>query len=300
MVVSTDGLSNLQSPSVSGRRREVQISTLVMKLLDSTPAHRLTPVALTRTLHSHHPHLTRRVIRQAIQSLVEHGQLTYSERFGRTYIEFNYYRAVPITDRITLLPPHCTPPKRPGAVLVKLNSGISFGMGDHPTTRISLRGVEWAMTRLSTACKSRSLSVLDIGTGSGVLAIASTKLGAARAFGLDVDPLACHEARENVAINRLKSHISIHETTLDRFDAVRCELIVANLRPPTLKQIIPLLGRCSSSPACWLFSGFRDEEAPGIGAFISRMGCAVIWQRCEDGWAGMVVAPKDQTGIFLK
>ncbi len=270
----------------------MSIKTKVMQLLGSN-SHRMTPAGLTKSLRSHHPDLTRSIIRQAIKSLVERGDLTYSDRYGRTYVQVNYLRVRRITDRITLSPPNCTPDKRPGEILIKLNNGASFGMGDHPTTRIALRGVEIAMAKAMSVCESQRITSLDIGTGSGILAIASIKLGATKAFGLDLDPVACYEARKNVELNRLDSIVSIHETDLCRFNGDCYELLFANLRPPTLKQIIPTLHQYSSPSAFWVFSGFREEEVHGIKALLSEVGANMIWHCSEHGWSGMVVAWKD-------
>jgi ribosomal protein L11 methyltransferase len=158
-----------------------------------------------------------------------------------------------------------------------------------------LRGVEYAMTKIVSVCQSQQIRALDIGTGSGILAIASMKLGATKAFGLDLDPVACHEARKNVLLNRLNASVSIYETDLDRFRSECCELLVANLRPPTLKQIIPTLHHFSSPYAFWVFSGFREEEVPRLKDLLSRMPTNLIWQHSEDGWAGMVVALKNHS-----
>lgn len=265
---------------------------MVMELLDSK-SNRMTPAAMTKALRSHHPDLTGSMIRQAIRSLVEHGDLTYSDRFGRTYVELNYFRVRHITDRIILSPPDCSHDMRPDEVLIKIHNGASFGMGDHPTTRIALRGVEYAMTKALSLCESKRIRTLDIGTGSGVLAIASIKLGATKAFGLDLDPVACHEARKNVLLNGLKASVSIHETDLEAFRGEGCDMLVANLRSPTLKQIIPKLHQFSRPAAFWVLSGFREAEAMGLKDFLSRMPADLIWQDSEHGWSGMVVARED-------
>jgi ribosomal protein L11 methyltransferase len=179
---------------------------------------------------------------------------------------------------------------------VKIANGASFGRGDHPTTRIALRGVEYAITRLVSRCESRRITALDIGTGTGVLAIAAIKLGAAKAYALDLDPVACHEAKKNVAHNGLNTSVSIHETDLDRFRGERCQLLIANLRSPTLKQIIPTLHHFSSPSACWVFSGIRLEELPGLKDILCKLPANVIWQYSEHGWSAMVVAREECVG----
>ena len=169
-------------------------------------------------------------------------------------------------------------------------------MGDHPSTRIALHGVEYAMTRLMAECGSQRITALDIGTGSGVLAIAAIKLGAEKAFGLDLDPVACHEAKNNVVQNKLNAAVSIHKTDLEHFDGDRFELITANLRPPTLKQVLPILHQFSNPKAFWVFSGFRKEETNGLTDLLTRMPATMIWQNSDHGWSGMVVAWEDQIG----
>jgi ribosomal protein L11 methyltransferase len=287
-VDSFAGLSNLQIKSSGDRYREADLKSIVMQFLDAT-SHRVTPAGLTRALCIYHPNLTGSMIRQAIRSLIEQGVLTYSDRFGRTYIELNYLGVRRITDRITLAPPNCSPQIGPGKLLIKIANGASFGMGDHPTTRIALRGVEYAMTKLVLRCDPHRITALDIGTGTGILAIAAVKLGAAKAYGLDLDPVACHEAKKNVSHNGLNTSISIHEMDLDRFRCEGCELLFANLRSPTLKQIIPRLHQFSSNEACWVFSGIRQEEVPGLKEVLCRLPANVVWQYSEHGWSGMVV-----------
>jgi ribosomal protein L11 methyltransferase len=289
---SSAGVSDLSSKSSKDSYRDARLKTMVMELLESK-SHRMTPAGMTKALRSHQPDLTGSMIRQAIRSLVEQGDLTYSDRFGRTYVELNYFRVRRITDRITLSPPDCSLDLRPDEVLIKIHNGVSFGMGDHPTTRIALRGVEYAMTKVVSQCESKRIRTLDIGTGSGVLAIASIKLGANKAYGLDLDPVACHEARKNVLLNGLNASVSIHETDLDRFHGECCELLIANLRPPTLKQIIPTLHLLSRPAAFWVFSGFREAEALGLKDLLSSLPAKLIWQDSEHGWSGMVVAQED-------
>jgi ribosomal protein L11 methyltransferase len=291
-VKSSAGAANRSSKASWDRIREARLKAMIMKLLDSK-SHGMTPAGMTKALRTDHPDLTSSMIRQAIRSLIEHGDLTYSERFGRTHVELNYCRVRRITDRITLSPPDCSPDIRPGEVLIKIYNGASFGMGDHPTTRIALRGVEYAMTKVLSVCESKRIRALDIGTGSGVLAIASIKLGATQAFGLDLDPVACHEARKNVLLNGLNFSVSIHETDLDRFRWEVCELLIANLRSPTLKQIIPTLHHYSSPAAFWVFTGFREAEVQGLKELLSRMPTNIIWQDSEHDWSGMVVARED-------
>ena len=82
----------------------------------------------------------------------------------------------------------------PGDVVIRLRHGISFGSGDHPTTRLALRGIEQVFFETGQLINKSSDSALDIGTGSGVLAIACLLLGVKRAIGIDTDSCARKES----------------------------------------------------------------------------------------------------------
>ena len=100
----------------------------------------------------------------------------------------------------------------PGEVAIRLEPGMAFGTGLHPTTRLCLRALE---TRLPEAGE-----VLDVGTGSGVLAIAAAKLGASSVLALDADAVAVAIARENVAMNGVSGRVAVLHGTLPGGDAV--------------------------------------------------------------------------------
>ena len=103
------------------------------------------------------------------------------------------YHLLRVGRRIVIVPAWEAYAPAPGEVVIRLEPGMAFGTGLHPTTRLCLEALE---AHLAPGC-----TVLDVGTGSGVLAIAAAKLGARSVLALDADPVAVSVARENVALN---------------------------------------------------------------------------------------------------
>jgi ribosomal protein L11 methyltransferase len=147
---------------------------------------------------------------------------------------------------------------RPPAQVVIIQPSMGFGTGHHPTTRLCLAALQQFNLRGNT--------VLDVGTGSGVLAIAAQRLGAARVIAIDDDPDAVQSARENVQRNGVTVDVRIADlrtTVLARFD-----LVLANLTGGLLVQSAGRLQDLTAPRGPMILSGFtRDEEAAVVAAF---------------------------------
>jgi ribosomal protein L11 methyltransferase len=138
----------------------------------------------------------------------------------------------------------------------------------------------------------KEMTALDMGTGSDVLAIAAVGLGLGRAVGVDIDPLACREAKINVALNRMQDRIQIVCQPVSEDDPNSYQVVLANLRPPTLKSVLPPLVKISDPRAFWVVSGFRQEEEKRIKALLASWPVQFIWSDQSCGWAALVVAWK--------
>lgn len=196
----------------------------------------------------------RREVRAALSGLIAQGAIGYVEQFGRTCLIPGLHRPVPVGDHTVLLPPGVALPESlMDRSPVVLQFGASFGTGSHPTTRLCIQGLE-----AHAVCGGR---VLDIGTGSGVLVIAAIRQKMAEGLGVDTDPVAVHEAKENVALNGLSAVIGISETwNPDE----RWDLVVANLRTPTLKALAPVVQHILHPGGRVVLSGMREEEMDGV------------------------------------
>jgi ribosomal protein L11 methyltransferase len=160
-----------------------------------------------------------------------------------------------ISPRLWIVPSWHTAPD-PDAVNILLDPGIAFGTGSHATTRLCLRWLESEVRAGDT--------VLDYGCGSGVLAIAAMKLGAASADGVDIDEQALLAARHNAMHNR------VHATFHSAAEAIRrpARIVVANILAHPLVVLAPLLARLTASGGRLALAGLLTAQAREVrGAY---------------------------------
>ncbi len=165
---------------------------------------------------------------------------------------------------------------RPDEVRVSIDPGRAFGSGMHPTTRLVLAEVE----RLVRP----GASVLDVGCGSGVLAVSAARLGAARVVGVDIDP----EARRATAENAERNHVAV--TVGDQVDPEEhFDLVLANLLAPTLRELSHVLRRAVAPHGALVLSGLLHGQWPTVrGKDYEDWGVDVL-DRLE-GWDAVTLA----------
>lgn len=139
-----------------------------------------------------------------------------------------HFKPIHATSRIVIRPPWEEYQGKKGEMIITIDPGMAFGTGTHPTTQMCLQALEELIPVFA-----HPPSVLDFGTGSGILAIAAEKLGADRILALDVDPVAIQCARKNAALNRLKDRIDFRISPA-RSLRQRFGVVVANLLPQEL------------------------------------------------------------------
>jgi ribosomal protein L11 methyltransferase len=259
-------------------------------------AHSATKVAAADLLR--HCVRERKVNRVAVQAALKHlaseGQIQYTNLFGTTQVDLAWSRPRWVSPRILLCPQEVAPgPPRPAdSVVARIAGGAAFGAGDHPTTRLALHVLDtmFAEKRIPAGAK-----VLDIGTGTGVLAIGAVLLGAGAALALDIDPCALWEARGNVALNDLVSRIRVCadpvEDLVETFD-----LVLANLRLPTLLRLTPTVSRLLSNEGAVVISGIRPEESGELLKRWSALGLKACWIKESQGWTGIGFCRISKTG----
>ncbi|MDP1996220.1 MAG: 50S ribosomal protein L11 methyltransferase [Gallionella sp.] len=179
---------------------------------------------------------------------------------------------IPISSRLWIVPTWHTP-SDPDAINIVLDPGLAFGTGSHPTTRLCLR---W----LDNNIKGGE-SVLDYGCGSGILAIAALKLGAARAVGIDVDSQAVTASRDNAVANQVGNvqFCLPDEASQDAYD-----LVVANILTNPLRLLAPLLANATRQGGQIVLSGILEEQAQEI-MNIYRQWFDLNAPVFEDGWS---------------
>jgi ribosomal protein L11 methyltransferase len=170
----------------------------------------------------------------------------------------------------------------PDDVVLALDPGMAFGTGLHPTTRLCLVALE----RLADAERLAGARVLDVGCGSGILAIAALRLGGAEALGVDTDPIAIEatltNARRNRLVRRIKARVGSLPTDEPPFDVVAANLIAGVLVPlaPLLRTELAPGGRLVASGI------FVDREAEVLTAF-EASGLTVTERTGEGDWVAL-------------
>lgn len=157
------------------------------------------------------------------------------------------------------------PADAPRAV-VRLDPGMAFGTGRHESTRLCLQALAEA--------EMVGKTVFDLGCGSGILAIAAAKLGAARCLAVDIDPKTIPVAEANARLNGVSDRVETRQGSAAEIDE-RFDLLLMNILAPTIIQEMPRLDRLLKRGGQAVFSGFTAEEAPGLSAALQEGGWAV-------------------------
>ena len=185
-----------------------------------------------------------------------------------------------IEDDLWIVPTWCAPPK-PDAVNVMLDPGVAFGTGSHPTTRLCLA---WLRARVQPGC-----SVLDYGCGSGILAIAAARLGAARATGVDIDPQALRAGADNA----MQNGVDVTFTHADALPHGRFDIVVANILANPLRMLAPALAARTERGGAIALAGILAAQADDVRAAYARWFDLRVW-RAEDGWV-LLAGQRDAT-----
>jgi len=158
---------------------------------------------------------------------------------------------IPISPRLWIVPTWHEAPDA-AAINLKLDPGLAFGTGSHPTTRLCLR---WLDAHLAGG-----EMLLDYGCGSGILAIAAARLGAARVDGVDIDPQAVAAAVDNAALNGVEARFCLPGELPER----QYDVVVANILTNPLKAMAPLLAGRVRRDGRLLLSGILAEQAQDV------------------------------------
>lgn len=171
---------------------------------------------------------------------------------------------------------------QPGDVVIDLDPGMAFGTGQHPTTRTCLELLEEHVRPGDV--------VLDVGTGSGILAVAAVKLGAARCLALDVDPQAVRVARDNAARNGVAERVQVAEGTLTADDALRhaFDLAVANITAAAVAALAPALAAALRPGGTLIGSGIVADRLDEVRAALAAAELSITEVRAVADWRTLV------------
>lgn len=230
-----------------------------------------------------------------LKHLVNNRDVTYQEIYGTTCVIQNFQKPVHITDHFALIPPDIPGFSGPAdGHAVRLDPGISFGSGHHPTTRLCLTAMEHLFYRIRPEQPVLQAPGADIGTGSGVLAIAACLAGVSTCLAYDIDPNAVSEARRNVDLNALSNRISVLDHPLAAAGPM-LGIISANLRTPTLETLAPIFRQRLISGGFLICSGIRPWEAGDLKTCLRRYRLEQVWEKTEKNWVGMILTDHGKT-----
>ncbi len=171
------------------------------------------------------------------------------------------------------------------ADVVIIHPSMGFGTGHHASTRLCLR--------LMQACTCAGAAVLDIGTGSGVLAIAASRLGAPDVLAVDYDVDALQSAEENIALNRVETTVRAKQFDLATDDATalaatrRFEIVLANLTGTVLEQHAATIAGLVAPGGRLIVSGCMQIEVEDVRTALERAGLTLVERADEDEWAAL-------------
>lgn len=180
------------------------------------------------------------------------------------------FEPIQVSPRLWVVPTWHQPPD-PAAVNLSIDPGVAFGTGSHPTTRLCLAWLDAHIRGGET--------VLDYGCGSGILAVAALRLGAARAVGVDIDPQAPAAARHNAEVNGVAGRFTVEAGVADG----SADVVVANILANPLRLLAPVLARAARPGGALVLSGILEEQAADV-AQAYEPWCTMTISGSLDGW----------------
>lgn len=193
-----------------------------------------------------------------------------------------HFPPLPVGQRLLVLPPWEMPPSDATRIPLVINPCMAFGTGHHATTQGCLEAIE----ALSSA-HGASSAALDVGTGSGILAIALAKFGTPTVWATDTDPIALDEARLNAEANQVAAVIHLSDTPLDQFSS-SVPLLVANLFSITLVSLAPHIARLVQSGGHVILSGILLEQESDILAAYTLPQWRLVRRYPREEWVTLV------------
>ncbi|MDF7682739.1 50S ribosomal protein L11 methyltransferase [Lactobacillus sp. ESL0679] len=167
--------------------------------------------------------------------------------------------------------------------LIKLDPGLAFGTGNHKTTQLAMMGLERAMTTPK--------SVIDVGTGSGILAIAAALLGAKSVEATDISDEAVTAAGENISLNNL-TNIKVEKASLLQGVSGKFDIIVANILAEILLDLIPQMDEHLNEGGQIIFSGIDYLQLDKIKDALDQYGFRITLTMSQDRWVGLIIERK--------
>ena len=195
-----------------------------------------------------------------------------------------YYKPLPIGEKLLVVPQWLSPENEEGRIPVILDPGMIFGTGAHASTQMCMRALE--------ACAKGGETVIDLGSGSGILSITALLLGAKSAIGVDIDPKAEDIARENAAMNGLHADrftavtgdVIGDKAMMEKLAAPKYDLVLANIVADVIIPLSRVVPHFLKENGTFICSGILDTRVEEVKAAIEKNGLTVICKEQQDDW----------------
>jgi ribosomal protein L11 methyltransferase len=218
--------------------------------------------------------------RQTVEALMAaHPQITLIDEYRLSYAE--WLGETPVSTRVgrfMITPAWETPPEVEVSAdfhILWLDPGVVFGTGTHPTTRDCLAAIEAAHRRTTPRI------TMDLGTGTGVLALASARLGTGKVLAVDLNPLAVQTAQKNIQLNRMEHRVLAVRADARDFACRPADLMIANLHYDAMRRLLDAqsFSRCKH----FILSGLLRSEAREVAHRLSHTSARILEQWSGDG-----------------
>ena len=196
-----------------------------------------------------------------------------------------YYKPIKIGERLVIVPAWEKYTPNEGELVVRMDPGMAFGTGTHETTRLVIKLLE---SYTKQGCR-----MLDVGTGSGILAICASKLGAGECRAYDIDPMAVRVANENIkdsGLTNITCEVSDLLRHVDR--SAKYDLICANIVADIIIRMTPDVGELMHKATVLLASGIILERSDDVIECFEANGFKIVEKLVDNGWCGLAVMKK--------
>ena len=200
------------------------------------------------------------IIHETIIIDEKHVNQAYWEQIWKTH-----FSILPILDKLVIKPVWQELDDKDDRIVINLDPGMAFGTGHHPTTRMCLE----ELSRQELTGKS----ILDIGSGSGILSIAAVKLGALSCIGIDIDENAIDSALNNIEMNGVSENITLQTGVLDDLDSTfKYDVVVANITAQIIINLVPSIASYLKPNGIVITSGILSELFPEVENIFNQLG----------------------------
>lgn len=196
-----------------------------------------------------------------------------------------YYNPVKISEKFTIVPTwEDYTPVNSDELIIELDPGMAFGTGTHPTTVMCIQSLERTVQKGDT--------VIDVGTGSGVLSIAAAKLGAGKVQALDLDDVAVRVAKLNVKLNKVNDIVSVAQNNLLNGIEEETDLVVANILAEVIVRFTDDVGRIVKSGGYFISSGIIKPKKQLVIEAIIKAGFEIEETLVMEDWVAIIAKKK--------